>query len=606
MFRNLSTSAKFLILCGIFLVSLGVATYSLVKEKEIAIHFARKELVGNRYVATVRPIYGAILSEKDKQGSPALQPASADKLIRALSAIEARTAGALQTAELSKALEAALRDLSAKTAEGQETGETALKALATAKTLIARVGDDSNLTLDPDLDSYHLQDIVVVKLPSWLSELADLRILANAPAPISELERKVHLTALEGRLMAAGDDIKAHLLQAYRGNPDGSLKAAVDQGFATMMSAARVYVDGLTPGTVEDEAYGRAVQSAISAWATAQSELDRVLDKRIEGLITRLQTSLSLIGALTALSLLMAFLTYRRIVKPLERLEAVAGTVRETKDYGLRATEESNDEIGRLAAAFNAMLSELSLARARETSEQAELARVSRLTTVGAMTASIAHEVNQPLAAIVANSNAALRWLAKPDIEEAQAALKRIVKDGHRASEVVGSVRAIFKKEQSERAPLDVNELVLEVLHLAHGSLQMHRVSVRTELAEKLPKVLADRVQLQQVLLNLVTNGAEAMAEVEDRERLLTVTSGAEEEGRIVLTVADSGTGIAPGDRERIFEPLFTTKASGMGMGLAICRSIILSHGGRLWMTPHEPRGSEFHLALPAADIEAQ
>lgn len=601
MFRNLSTSAKFLILCGIFVVTLGVTTYSLVAEHRIAIDFARKELVGNRYVAAIRPVYDAILRDRGKQGAPALQPRFADELVKWLSAAAAETKGAFQTAELSQPLEDALRDLAARTAEGAETGDMALDALARARRLLARIGDDSNLTFDPSIDSYHLQDIVVIKLPAWLGRLAELRILANERSPISELQRKVHLSVLEGLVLSGVDEIETDLAAAYRGNPGGALRNAVDGGFAAMTSAARAYVTGLNPGAVDDPSYANAVSSAVAAWRTAQGELDRLLEARIADLDARLHGSIALIGALTALSLLIAFLTYRHIVKPLERLESVARTVRETRDYRLRADHDSNDEIGRLASAFNDMLSELSRAREREASEQAELARVSRLTTVGAMTASLAHEVNQPLAAIVANGNAALRWLAnrEPDLDEARAALKRIVKDGHRASEVVTSVRAMFKKDRSERIGLDVNDLIREVLYLAHGGLQQHRVSELTDLREGLPQVVADRVQLQQVLLNLVNNGAEAMAQVDGRERLLLVTSNLADDGGVLLTVADSGAGIDPENRERIFEPLFTTKESGMGMGLAICRSIVESHGGRLWMTPREPHGVAFHVFLP-------
>jgi C4-dicarboxylate-specific signal transduction histidine kinase len=246
------------------------------------------------------------------------------------------------------------------------------------------------------------------------------------------------------------------------------------------------------------------------------------------------------------------------------------------------------------------MLSELSAGREREQSEQAELARITKLTTVGAMTASIAHEVNQPLAAIVTNGNAALRWLAnqEPDVEEARAALKRIVRDGHRASEIIGGIRAMFKKGHGERTRLKINDLARDVLLLAHASLESHQVSVRSELREDLPDVLGDRVQLQQVLLNLIINGAEAMASVTDRPRLLRLSSDMHGVNEVIMTVADSGTGIDPEDMRRIFEPFYTTKASGTGMGLSICRSIIESHGGKLWATSLHPHGTAFHATM--------
>lgn len=606
MFRNLSTSAKFLILCAIFVVTLGVTAWSLVAEKEIAIDFARKELLGNRYVAALGPIYANILWTRDRMGSPALHPAAADRLLGGLAAAEAEMGSVMQTGELAGAFEAALRELAERTGQGGQTGPLALDALAKGRRLIARIGDDSNLSLDPEIATYHLQDIVVAKLPDWFEQLADLRVLSNASTPISELERKVRLSVLEGVLMSSAEEIEADLAAAYRGNPDGDLKAAVDGAFATMFSNTRAYLAGLTPGASEDLAYDRAVTSAIAAWATAQRELDRLLGNRIDDLRARRLASLVTIGALTALSLLIAFVTYRHIVQPLKRLESVARRVRETKDYGLRMQHDSQDEIGRLANGFNEMLSELSRAREREAREQAELARVAQLTAMGAMTASIAHEVNQPLAAIVSNSNAAMRWLGnkEPDLDEARAALKRIVKDGHRASEVVGSVRAMFKKDRSQRTRVDIGGLVREALHLAQPQLLAHRVTVASEYRAGLPEVLADRVQLQQVFLNLVNNGAEAMAAVEDRERLIEVATALSDDGGVIVTVADTGVGIAPEDREKIFEPLFTTKASGMGMGLAICRSIVESHGGRLWISPNEPSGSVFHVALPAAADE--
>ena len=227
------------------------------------------------------------------------------------------------------------------------------------------------------------------------------------------------------------------------------------------------------------------------------------------------------------LAIIAEILLVRKIVRPLERLEQFASAVRESKNYAMRVDYQGDDEIGRLAAAFNGMLAELSAARERETSDQIELGRAARLTTVGAMTASIAHEINQPLAAIAANANAGLRWLGRstPNIEEVRAALTRINNDAHRASEVIQSIRSVFKKGTQELAPLDMNALVLEVVGFLHGELANFRVAVQPGLLEDLPQVVADRIQLQQVMLNLIMNAAEAMNAVEDRERILTITS---------------------------------------------------------------------------------
>jgi C4-dicarboxylate-specific signal transduction histidine kinase len=235
---------------------------------------------------------------------------------------------------------------------------------------------------------------------------------------------------------------------------------------------------------------------------------------------------------------------------------------------------------------------------------QAELGRVARLTTMGRMAASIAHEINQPLAAIVAGGNASLRWLAHapPNLDEAQAALHRIVKDGRRASDIIGSIRAIFRKGDERRVPLDVNELVREVLRLTQGELQNGRVSVQTELASELPSVLGNRVQLQLMFRNLIMNAVDAMSSVTDRGRVLHIKSEIKPSG-VRIAVADSGTGIEPESMDRIFDTFFTTKSHGMGMGLSICRSIVQAHGGQLSASPSHPHGSIFEIVLPAAKL---
>jgi PAS domain S-box-containing protein len=221
---------------------------------------------------------------------------------------------------------------------------------------------------------------------------------------------------------------------------------------------------------------------------------------------------------------------------------------------------------------------------------QSELAQVARLTAMGEMTASIAHEINQPLAAIVANGNAGLRWLANaaPDLDEVRATLKRIVSDGHRAGKVISGVRTLFKKNVAARGPIDINDLVGEVLSLVRGELESRRVTVETELGQ-LPPVIADRAQLQQVILNLITNALDAMGAISDRPRVLRLRSERCEPGKIMVTVHDSGPGIEKKNIHRIFEPFFTTKSNGTGMGLSICRSVVESHGGQLMASSDRP-----------------
>ena len=232
---------------------------------------------------------------------------------------------------------------------------------------------------------------------------------------------------------------------------------------------------------------------------------------------------------------------------------------------------------------------------------QAELARVSRLTTMGELAASIAHEVNQPLTAVINNGSACLRLLANRNLEPEvlRRALEGIIADGTRASAVLARIRAFIKKEPAEKSELDINEVIQEVLVLAGRELYENQVLPDHQLKTDLPSVLADRVQLQQVLLNLIMNGIEAMAAVTDRPRLLGVQSRIDESGDVLVAVSDSGTGFGL-ELDRVFTPFFTTKANGMGMGLSISRSLVESHGGRLWATPNSPHGAVFSFTLPA------
>ncbi|WEX91326.1 PAS domain S-box protein [Sinorhizobium garamanticum] len=233
---------------------------------------------------------------------------------------------------------------------------------------------------------------------------------------------------------------------------------------------------------------------------------------------------------------------------------------------------------------------------------QAELAHVTRVTTMGALTSSIAHEVNQPLAAVVTNANAALRWLASkpPNIAEARETLERVVRDGHRAGEVIGRVRALLKKTATVTAEVDLNGLIEDSVALLKGEVRSHRILLRTELAQDLPAVEGDRVQLQQVILNLVMNGIESMKKVADRPRELLIRSRRDASGAVLVAVQDAGVGLDPQNAERVFEAFYTTKAEGLGMGLAICRSIIEAHRGQLWAEANEPWGAVFQFCLPS------
>jgi PAS domain S-box-containing protein len=232
---------------------------------------------------------------------------------------------------------------------------------------------------------------------------------------------------------------------------------------------------------------------------------------------------------------------------------------------------------------------------------QMELAHVTRVTTLGEMTASIAHEINQPLAALVANAEACLRWLDRgtPDLDAARRSVEWIVDDGNRASEVIKRVRALAKKTDIEKAPLDINDVIREVIAMVQRQLVSNQVSLRTGLAPALPTILGDRVQLQQVILNLVMNGIEAMQSVTDRTRELVIRSRQDEKQKVLVSVTDCGAGISAENADRLFTAFFTTKSSGMGMGLSICRSIMEAHEGRLWATANLPHGATFQFTLP-------
>jgi signal transduction histidine kinase len=230
-----------------------------------------------------------------------------------------------------------------------------------------------------------------------------------------------------------------------------------------------------------------------------------------------------------------------------------------------------------------------------------ELAYLNRSATAGEMSASIAHEINQPLAAIVSSGNAGLRWLAhqKPDLDEVRASFKRIVDDGHRAARVIDTIRSLFKKESQPRTSVDINDLIEEVLQFLRIDFEQNHVALSVVLTRALPPISGDRVQLQQVILNIVRNGIEAISQTSGRQRTMQVRSEMDEQRNVLVSIADSGSGIDAENLDRVFEPFFTTKAGGMGMGLSICRSIVEAHEGHLSVKPVQPYGSVFQIVLP-------
>jgi len=238
---------------------------------------------------------------------------------------------------------------------------------------------------------------------------------------------------------------------------------------------------------------------------------------------------------------------------------------------------------------------------------RAQLAHIARVTTLGELTASIAHEINQPLAGVVSSGNACLRWLGNepPNMEKARQALDRIVNDANRASEVVGRVRGLAKRAIPQKDWLNINDTVREIVVLTRMEVEQNQISLRTQLEHDVPPVWADRIQVQQVLLNLIMNAIQAMSVLGDSQRDLLISSAKGESSGVLLAVRDSGPGLDPGKLEAIFEAFYTTKPDGMGMGLAVSRSIIEEHGGRLWATPNQIRGAVFQFTLPTTREES-
>ncbi len=234
---------------------------------------------------------------------------------------------------------------------------------------------------------------------------------------------------------------------------------------------------------------------------------------------------------------------------------------------------------------------------------QAQMARMARVSTMGELTSSIAHEINQPLAAVVTNGDASLRWLGNdpPNLAKTRESITGMIKEANRASEVIKRIRALAKKTPPQKANLAVNEVIDEAIGLVGGQLARQGVVLRKELAPNLPPVIGDRVQVQQVILNLIANGIEAMEEVTGRPRELSISAKSTDDGRVLISVSDCGTGIEPESADHLFEAFFTTKQEGMGLGLSISRTIVEGHQGRLWATPNTQGGATFQFTLPVA-----
>jgi C4-dicarboxylate-specific signal transduction histidine kinase len=278
----------------------------------------------------------------------------------------------------------------------------------------------------------------------------------------------------------------------------------------------------------------------------------------------------------------------------------MTGVTRARDDLEVRVAERTT-ELTRANEDLKLEIAERNRAEEALRQSQGDLARISRVTTMGELAASLAHEVNQPIAAAVTDANTCLRWLTReePDLGEAREAASRMVRDVSRATEIISQIRSFFKKGALQREPVDVNEVIRGMIELLRSEAARYSIAMRTDLSENLPRIMGDRVQLQQVLMNLMINSIEAMKDM-NGPRQLSIKTQSPEGAQLLVSVSDTGVGLPPQAADQIFNPFFTTKGDGTGMGLRISRSIVESHGGRLWAADNPPRGASFHLSLPS------
>ena len=386
MLRDLSTRRKLFLLCSAFVVAIAVAIYSTVAEKQIAIDFTRKELDGVRYIEPIRNVYGALLSDPLDGAAPVTGEA-----IKALAHAEAASGRTLRTTALQQSLATTLRRLGSGQVKGDAQRALIAEALVKTKELILRVGDNSNLALDPELDSYYLQDNLVRQIPKLLSQLGDVWSLAAKSPRATTPDDKTRLITRVALARSTAEEIARNLTAAFRGDDSGTLRRRTEAPIAVMLSSVTAYLGGVDESLDQSDTFDRAsieplwtnaVEDTLAAWTGGLADLEELLDQRINNLMGRLYWSLLVMGTLAAFSILLAILTHRRIVHPLARLEELANRVRKTKDYSHRVNYESKDEIGHLAAAFNEMLDELDRARKREVADRAEQAARKRLTVM--------------------------------------------------------------------------------------------------------------------------------------------------------------------------------------------------------------------------------
>jgi C4-dicarboxylate-specific signal transduction histidine kinase len=280
--------------------------------------------------------------------------------------------------------------------------------------------------------------------------------------------------------------------------------------------------------------------------------------------------------------------------------QLMTGVTRARDDLEVRVAERTT-ELTRANEDLKLEIAERNRAEEALRQSQRDLARINRVTTMGELAASLAHEVNQPIAAAVTDANTCMRWLTRedPDLGEAREAASRMVRDASQATEIISRIRSLFKKGASQREPVDVNDVIRGMIELLRSEAARYSIAMRTDLSQNLSRIRGDRVQLQQVLMNLMINSIEAMKDM-NRPGELSIKTQSPEAAQLLVSVSDTGVGLPPQQADQIFSPFFTTKGDGTGMGLRISRSIVESHGGRLWAGDNPPRGASFHLSLPS------
>jgi two-component system, sensor histidine kinase and response regulator len=384
MLRDISTRRKLFLLCAAFVVAIAVAIYISIAEKQIAIDFANKELGGVGHIQQFHEVYSALLPDPRNHSAPT-------KFLDAAANARADPKASqdlLRTAALEESLARMLQRLSSGKVEGEAERRLVAETLRKTQELIARIGDDSNLALDPELDSYYLQDILVRQMPKLFSQLGEVWSLASTSAPVAAPEEKARLLTRAAIARSTAEELARSLTSAYRGNASGSLRQRTEGTMAVMLSSVTAYLGAVDESLTQPDTFDRAsleplwksaADDALTAWAGGLPDLGGLLTQRIDDLMRRLYWSLLIMGSLAAFSLVLAVITHRQIVHPLARLEDVANRVRQTKDYRHRVDYEGKDEIGHLSAAFNEMLGELDQARSRELADRAEQAARQRL-----------------------------------------------------------------------------------------------------------------------------------------------------------------------------------------------------------------------------------